>query len=205
MIKFKDSKVKIKYYYDGFTPFEKSRPKVAEATRLWRGRSQTGFTVIEAVVAIMVFSIAAILVAAIFSRAITLERRVVSTQKVQENAMFVLESMAREIRVSSIVNQDSPNCTVDTLTINHPIHGVIIYSLSEGNIQRTTNISGFLNSSDIQFTNLKFCVTGSVAGDDQSPKVTILTSLSNKVGIQPVSVNLQTTVTLRDVIDEFEN
>ncbi len=34
----------------GFIPFEKSRPKVAEATRLWRGRSQTGFTLVEILV-----------------------------------------------------------------------------------------------------------------------------------------------------------
>ena len=164
-----------------------------------------GFTVIEAVVAVMVFSIAAILIAAIFARAITLERRIVSAQIVQENAMFVLESMAREIRVSSIVNQDSPDCAADNLTMDHPIYGVISYSLGGGNIQRTANISGFLNSSDVQFTNLKFCVTGSVAGDDQSPKITILATLKNRAGIQPVSVNLQTTITLRDTTDEFQN
>lgn len=218
----------------GFIPFEKSRPKVqgegsrretsagiASAEALpagrqalaTRGRSQTGFTLIEVTVTIMVFSIMMVLVGSIFARAIELERRTVWSQRVQENATLVLESMTKEVRVSIIANQDTPNCTTPatTLTMNHPTacggsSCNIIYSLNGNNIQKQVgSTSSIINSSDVQATRFNFCITGTGTDDDQSPRVTILMTLRSVKGSPPSNVNLQTTITLRDITTELQN
>ncbi|MDP3696478.1 MAG: prepilin-type N-terminal cleavage/methylation domain-containing protein [Candidatus Taylorbacteria bacterium] len=207
-------KSKITKNQKGFTPHLKAESiKIAKGSRLL----SAGFTLIEVTVTIMVFTIMMILVSSIFARAIEIERRVVWSQRVQENATLVLESMAKEIRVSEIVNQDTPNCTVPatTLTMNHPTACGgspcnVTYTLTGNNVQRQVDLVGtdfisFVNSTDVQFTRLNFCITGSGINDDQSPKVTILTSLKSTKGSPPSSVNLQTSVTSRDITTELQN
>ncbi|OGN09468.1 MAG: hypothetical protein A3C61_01705 [Candidatus Yanofskybacteria bacterium RIFCSPHIGHO2_02_FULL_39_10] len=167
-----------------------------------------GFTLIEMVITILVFSILVVTIVGIFIQAVRIERRAVLAQQIQENAMYVLESMAKEIRVSEIVDQDSPNCVATDITLDHPINGTIIYGLSSdglGNIERQDGSMTVLNSSVTQFTRFNFCVTGSGTSDNKSAKVTILMSLKNRAGPEQLSVNLQTTVVSRDITTEFQN
>jgi len=169
-----------------------------------------GFTLIEVTVTILVFSIIAILISSIFVRAIELERRTVLAQRLQENATLVLESMAKELRVSGITGPDSANCTATTLTMSHPTACNespcnVTYSLNAGNIQRQATFTSIVNSSEVEFTRFNFCITGSNFNDDQSPKVTILLSLRTKKGSPPLDVDLQTTVTSREIRTELQN
>lgn len=165
-----------------------------------------GFTLIETLITLMVVSIMMTLIGSIFGQSLALERRVVWAQKVQENSTFLLEAMAREIRVSAIANQDSIDCFATSLNMVHPVIGNISYSLQGGNIQKqvgsaTTNI----NSYDVQITRLKFCITGSGTNDNQSPKVTIIMSMKNLNGTPAVSVDVETTVISRDISTEILN
>lgn len=167
--------------------------------------NQDGFTLIEVTVTIMVFSIMVVLIGLIFARAVELERRTVWSQRVQENATLVLESMAKEIRVSDIVNQDSADCAATTLNMVHPTNGAVSYTLSGTNVIRQAAFASIINSSDVQFTRLNFCITGSGANDNMSPRVTILMSLRSVRGTPPSSVNLQTTITSRAIRSELES
>ena len=165
-----------------------------------------GFTIVEIVVTIFIFSIMVVLVTSIFARAIALERRIVAAQRVQENATFLMESMAKEIRVSAIVNQDATTCTATTLTLNHPVYGTIIYSLDiSGNIQRQATLTEIVSSSDVQFTRMRFCIFGSSPIDQMTPRVTIIFSLKNRVGSANIVADLQTTVVSRDITSELQN
>lgn len=164
-----------------------------------------GFTLIEILVGLMIFSIVVILVSAIFARAIALERRAIAAKKIQENGALIIESMAREIRVSSISGPDSLDCTVTTLNMTHPIYGAVSYSLvGEGDIRRQATSVFNINSSDVQFTRMRFCITGSGDTDSQSPKITILLSLKNKVGTYITMLDLQTTVVSRNIGSELQ-
>ena len=204
MTKIQNPKFKIQNSSDGFTPTPERELLNAGAGSA-DSRLVLGFTLIEVTVTIMVFSIMVVLIGSIFARAVELERRTVWSQRVQENATLVLESMAKEIRVSDIVNQDSSDCTATTLNITHPVNGAISYTMSGNNILRQGAFASIINSSEVQFTRLNFCVTGSGASDNMSPKVTILMSLQSVRGTPPSSVNLQTTVTSRAIRSEFEN
>jgi Tfp pilus assembly protein PilW len=169
-------------------------------------RGEEGFTIVELLVTTLVFSIMVVAISSIFVQIINDERRALAAQSIQENGQFILELMSREIRVSKIVNQESPNCNATSLTITHPVNGTVTYTLTAGGVlQRTASgTTSDLSNSTITFSRLNFCVKGSGAIDLQQPRVAILASIQNKVGKEILKFNLQTTVTSRDVQSEFE-
>ena len=170
------------------------------------GCCSAGFTLIETITAIFVFSIVAILSVGIFVGAAHIQSRAFGAQRIVENTLPVLESMARDIRVSRICIAGS-SCSLIKLDIVHPLKGSLSYFLNpiEGTIKKTESGSTVdITSSDLNFTKLEFKTSGLAVDDQRQPKITILISVQNKVG-QIVSFNLQTTVTSRDFSDEFQN
>lgn len=168
-----------------------------------------GFTVIELLVSIFLFSVMATITAGIFVKALEIERRSFSAQVIQENALVVFELMAKEIRVGNIVGPDSA-CASNILNIiildssNNPVNVTYQLNSSSGIVERIYggNIY-FTSTDDVVFNNLKFCIFNSGL-DDKSARVTILASISNRIG-KVITANLQTTITSRDVSLELEN
>jgi len=166
---------------------------------------QQGFTIIEVLVSAFVFSIIVIVVGGLFVQILSAERRAFASQKIQENGLFIMELMSREIRVSQIENQDS-DCATQTLTIIHPVNGTVVYSLdlSSGILKRTADgVVTDLSSSAIAFSRLNFCIMGSGPTDGQQARVAILASIQNKTGKEILTANLETTVSSRDVQTEL--
>jgi prepilin-type N-terminal cleavage/methylation domain-containing protein len=166
--------------------------------------SQQGFTIIEVLIASFAFSILALATTGLFIQTLDVQRRAFASQKIQENGAFIMELMAREIRVSQIQNQDSPNCSLTSLTIEHPINGTVTYSVASGVLQRRVGgVTTDLSSNAVTFSRLNFCVIGSGPTDQQQARVAILASIQNKTGKEIQTVNLETTVSSRDVQTEF--
>jgi len=171
---------------------------------------ERGFGIVELLVSMFVFSIIVTSVGVIFTQILALQRRGAGAQKVQENTLYALELMAREIRVSSITNQDNGNCNAPTLAITHPVNGIVNYSLSGGQIRRTAGgIETFITSKEVNYTRLNFCIFGSTVvggnGDNQQARVTIITQTSGRYTAprDTVTFDLQTTVVSRDNALEF--
>lgn len=170
----------------------------------------SGFTIIETITAIFVFSIMAIEIGGIFVQVLNLERRGFATQKIQENALYVLESMAREIRVSKISDQDN-SCTSSTLSIQHPVNGNIRYWLSNGTVERTApdggpagpNVDTAISSAETNFTRLNFCVYGSSATDKKPTRVAIIAAIQNRTGKEIIQFDLETAVVSRDISNDL--
>lgn len=76
-----------------------------------------GFTLIEILVGIAIFAALVLVVGGIFMSFATSQRKAKTIQDVQENARFIVESMAKEIRMS-VVNSLSPDGK--TLSITPP-------------------------------------------------------------------------------------
>jgi len=167
--------------------------------------TEKGFTIVEVLVTSLIFSIIALTVSAIFIQIINIERRGFAVQKIQDNALLVLEEMSRDMRVSRISDQESPNCTATTITLIHPLKGTVIYQVSAGTVQRSVNGGNLIDvsGSDVNFTRMNFCILGSLVNDNQSPRVSIVTSVQNRTGKEIMQIDLQTTTTSRDLIDEF--
>jgi prepilin-type N-terminal cleavage/methylation domain-containing protein len=170
---------------------------------------QRGFTIVEVLVTSFIFSIIAITVSGLFIQTLTIERRTFASDKIQENGLYIMELMSREIRVSQILDSaQSPagdsNCTLTSLKIQHPVNGTVTYSLSNGILQRTAQgVVTDISSSDIAFSRLNFCVAGSNPTDGKQARVAILASIQNKTGKEILTTNLETAVSSRDVTTEF--
>ncbi|PIT90315.1 MAG: hypothetical protein COU22_02845, partial [Candidatus Komeilibacteria bacterium CG10_big_fil_rev_8_21_14_0_10_41_13] len=65
-------------------------------------KKQSGFTLIEVVVALGIFSIATTYAIGIFVQSNQVQRRTANVQRVLSDARYVLEVMAREVRMGEI-------------------------------------------------------------------------------------------------------
>ena len=192
-------KLKVQNYQKGFT----------------HPSSRAGFTLVETLVVIFVFSITVLVVVCILVKAMQIERRSFASQAIQDNVLAVLELMSKEIRVSTISNQDN-NCSgtaSNTLTIIHPNVSTgnletIIYRLTSGVVTKEVvgDYTYLLSSNDVVFNSLGFCVLGTTTPfDNKATRVTILLSVSSTIGGQNVMTKIQTTVTSRNTADELQN
>lgn len=169
--------------------------------------NESGFTIVEVLTTSLIFSIIGLSISAIFIQTINLERRGFAVQKIQDNALLVLEEMSRDIRVSRILNQDSSDCSANSLTLTHPLKGTVVYQTSNGIVQRRVGGESYVDvsASNINFARMNFCILGSLANDNQSPLISIITSVQNRTGKDIVQINLQTTVISRNFADEFQS
>ncbi len=177
-----------------------------------RHNNQSGFTLVEVLITSFIFSIIMLSVSGLFISILANERRAFAAQAIQENGLFIMELMSREIRVSQIraADQnppgDSPGCTLTSLTIDHPVNGTVTYSLngSTGVLQRTAGgFTSDLTSSTVSFSRLNFCLLGSDPTDQKQVRVAILASVRNKTGKDILTFNLETAVTSRNLESEF--
>ncbi len=158
-----------------------------------------GFTLIELIVAMAVFATVVTIVSSIFVSTVGSQRKNVNQQAVVENARYVLETISRAIRQSTVQTSDG---TSSVLAINHPIKGVVTYQLDNGQIKESDagNPASALSSSEVSVEKLSFIVKGK-GPDFTQPRVTIIIGIKNtEAGVSTASaINLQTTVTPRNL------
>jgi prepilin-type N-terminal cleavage/methylation domain-containing protein len=177
---------------------------------LFASRYSLGFSLIELLVAAAIFSFIAAATTSLFVQALDLQRRATGIQKISENTQFVLEAIAREVRVSTITsgdtNCDSPDASTRTLVIQHPTNGEVIYQYEKtagiGSLTRDAAGEGAqaITSEDVNLTAFAFCVMGSGADGIQA-RVTMPMTLET-IGGRPTTrakASLQTTVVSRDL------
>ncbi|MCC6405268.1 MAG: prepilin-type N-terminal cleavage/methylation domain-containing protein [Candidatus Yanofskybacteria bacterium] len=175
---------------------------------------QHGFSLVELLVAATIFTFVVAGVTGLFMQALDLQRRATGIQKIEENAQYLLESIAREVRVSRVTSADTvctpPDpSTTHTLTIEHPVSGPITYTYTKtSGVGVVTRDAGSgpeqITSSDVDISAFAFCVSGSGPGGRQA-RVTIpmtLRSTAGRAGAQ-VTVSLQTTIASRDLSQDL--
>jgi len=153
----------------------------------------SGFTLIELIVAVAVFSLVALSALSVFALGIKGQRKGLATQVVQENIHYALEMMAKEIRMSHIKDTTTQNA-LDIEAIKPTGKENVSYTLSSGRITRNGQA---ITSSAINVANLKFYANNI---DDPPSLITITMILEGK-GARPeekVKMNLQTTLSSRD-------
>jgi len=160
-------------------------------------KNKKGVTLIELIFSLALFSIAILVVLTLLSMGITGQRKVLALQNVQENARFVLEFMAKELRMSVIMS--NPNSS--EIQIRRPGGNIIEYTFNAGNIERmnlTLNQGGVINSSSVIISG-GFYVSGIGNTDGLQPRVTISISVQGKGTKieQQASIDLQTTLSQR--------
>lgn len=164
-----------------------------------------GFTLIELIVAVFIFSVLVVIAGGSFVSALSLQRRALNIKKIEENGRFVLELMAREIRVANPINTPDNTCPsgISTLNFEHPVNGSIIYSLSGNQVHRNVGgVDTIISNPDVEISRLTFCISGNTTNDDQQPRVTIIMGLkTGGAAVEAATVDLQTTVSQRVLSD----
>lgn len=168
-----------------------------------------GFTLIEIIVAMTIFSIAVGAISSLFVMSLRGQRNVIAQQNLADNTRFALEHMSRQIRMAQ--RDESGSCT-GTAKSTYDIGGAsltfvdytsncLTYALSGGKIRmRPDTFKAFLDltSDDIQVSSLNFDVNGRTAEDGEQPRVTISVNAQD-ANLNTAEILLQTTVSNRNV------
>ncbi|MBU4284973.1 prepilin-type N-terminal cleavage/methylation domain-containing protein [Patescibacteria group bacterium] len=153
-----------------------------------------GFTLIELLVSMSIFIIVIMVVLGLFSAAIKAQRKAFAMQDAQENARFLMEFMAKEVRMSVIT---SSNGTSPNLTLTRSDGDSVTYSISSNKIYRNS----IQVSSDEVYISGTFYTEGVGSEDGLQPKLTIalkIKTTGTKVE-ERAEINIQTTLCQRNL------
>jgi len=181
-------------------------PSIQNFNRRTPGAVSAGFTLVEIITAFLIFSIILTVFSAVFLSSSSVQKKAFNIQQAQENAGFVLESMAKEIRVSKISgpDPDCPSSPAASLDITNQYDQYVTYSLSEGAVRRTVDgVGSIISSNTVEFTRLRFCILGTLVGDGKQPRVLIIAGIRSKKTQQQASVDVQTLVSQRFLSDQY--
>ena len=153
-----------------------------------------GFTIIELIVAVAIFSIVATVAVGLLTNVLRSQRKVIAVQNIQDNGRYLIGFIAKEIRMSKIRSSDGG---MTILNIVHPENGNITYAFSGTQILRNTEP---INSDEVEVLG-SFYVDGKSVGDDEQPRVTIVMKVktTGTKTEEQAEINLQTTLTQRNL------
>jgi len=163
---------------------------------------RSGLTLIEILVAMAIFATASGIIIDLTLNMMKAEEIAASNQIALDNARFIMQRIAKAIRVSVIKTPSGDNLTI--LKLDHPRRGIVEYTFSSGRIIEElgydSNTDSFLDSSNVVIQNFSFDIKGADSGiDDLQPQVTLVMKVKPpKVKNKDLpSINIQTTLSQR--------
>lgn len=151
-----------------------------------------GFTLIELLVAMATFVIVIVAVVDVFLVGLGGTQRLFGGQNVQDSARYILESMAKEIRMSAINTASGGPYT--TLNITNS-KGQTLNYIFDNSAKQLSRAGEVLNSNEVEVSG-NFYVQ---KGEQWQPRVTVV--MKAKAGTakaaQQAEINLQTTISSR--------
>lgn len=165
--------------------------------------SHGGFTILEMMVSLAIFSVIIVIAAGGFIRALRTERQVSAYMNVNSSISLFLEQVAREVRTGQDFCVNGNNCASPSdISFLNPSGKRISYCLDRGSIKRSVDSdcgSGQrITGENILVKYLTFVITGNGASDGAPPRVTIILGATSQKQFQlDYELNLQTTVSGR--------
>jgi prepilin-type N-terminal cleavage/methylation domain-containing protein len=173
---------------------------VRSTKRKGNRRCNAGFTLIELIVAIGVFSTVVSIAVGGFVRVLRTQRQVVGLLSANSNASLVIEQMAREIRTGFDFCRNGQVCVgTSELSFRNAAGERITYRIQNDVVERgVNNTFAALTASNVNIRNLVFDLSGQDSNDGFPPRVTISMGVSSKeLGVAGTVVNMETTVSAR--------
>lgn len=158
---------------------------------------QTGFTLIELIVAIGIFGLVVTMTVSIFVVALISQRRIISLRNIEDSARFALESMAREIRTGKNFGGG-----VNSLSFTNAKGESVIYRLNNKTIEKSSDGGAnysIVTGPEVTVDNLNFYLLGQAIGDGLEPRVTITVGVTSQVGNQVSNIKIQNTISERSL------
>jgi prepilin-type N-terminal cleavage/methylation domain-containing protein len=158
---------------------------------------KTGFTLIEMMVAVTVFTVMTVVCLSAFLNISNIQRKAEAVRAVNDNLNFSIELMAREIRAGQDYIVGGGGTSLNFTNVDGD---TIFYRLSVGRVERSGDGVNFfaLTAPEVAITKFLFFIDGEAAGDNKQPRITLVINglAKNKEGIES-KLNLQTTISQR--------
>lgn len=122
------------------------------------GKNNKGFTLIEMLVAMGIFSLVIIAVTAVFSMVLISQRQIIVLKHIQEESVYIMEFLQKEARMAQYGNVCAGdgvlyNISNGQLKFKNSKAVCVTYNLSGNTLQRN-NLA--MNSSKTKISNLSF-------------------------------------------------
>ena len=174
-------------------------------------KPKTGFTLIEMVVAVAVFTVVMVAGIGALVSMVDANRKAQSMRTVMDNLNFALENMTRSMRVGldyhcgQVGDLNTPrDCAISSesfIAFTNFGGQRTIFRLNNGNIEKSSDLGVSylgITAPEITIDELKFYVQGSVAGDGLQPKILVIVKGSaGVIGKSRTTFSLQTLVSQR--------
>ena len=185
----------------GFTP-----------VKCFAKRNLTGFTLLEMIVSLGVFSAAILIILGAILSISDAQKKTINLQIVEDNLRFAVDTMSREIRIGSVYNCEggdlASNCPTGSpiFAFDSVGGGRIIYRWNdfEESIEKSEDnglIYYPITGSDLKIEKLTFYVFGTETLDYEQPRVMI--AIKASTGEERIKTrsefNIQTTVAQREL------
>ncbi len=171
-----------------------------------------GFTLIELIIAVGLFSILVAIAAGGYVNALRTEREVAALASAQSNAGLAIEQMTREVRTGYLFchdpNNNNPsaacNCTTSgttwtcsALDFYNSQTEHVNYSLAGNMLTRSDNnenggVPEIITSDNVAVSSLRFILQGQLEGDHWNPS-------STDPAIASTTLHLETSVSARQI------
>ena len=142
-------------------------------------QKKRGYTLIELVVAVGLFALVMTLASGAYLLMINLNRQAQAVATGIDNLSFALETMTRTIRTGTVYNCNYiGDCQYGGSTFSVKDENLVtqVYTLSGGAITQNGVPLTDSSSGSVTVSSLTFYVSGSTAGDNYQPYVTIIAS-----------------------------
>lgn len=192
------------------------------SSSFYRSReNKQGFTLLELLISVFIFSLVMIAVVSLFVRFVTFQKRSRGIQQNMEDTRYAMELMAKTLRTSSVVSCNNftraiCNARESSIEIYDYSQNKCIRFYSQNNRIRmgstatdraNCNSGATMASTDLVdnfVRNLDFRATKTDTASSQVGKVTIsvkVCSTTSCTGAENDQANLETTVSLRDYLE----
>lgn len=175
-------------------------------------KNGAGFTLIEILVVITIFSILIAAVVGIFVSVIRIQRYYLASQQLLNQTSYAMEYMSRFIRMAQKADDNTCISTGTNYQLSDSLTGLKFlnyhgecqeFSLSNGQIyQNFPKIPGSalaLTSDELEVTEFNFYVNGESENDEIQPRVTIYLEAEAVNASPRPKIRLQTTVSQREL------
>ncbi len=168
-------------------------------------KSGAGFTLVELIVAIGIFSIVTTIAVGGFVSVLRTQRQAAALVSANSNISLIIEQIAREIRTGDNFCVSGYNCSCalnvcTSLQFHNARNEVATYRTDgAGAIERGVG-SQFqkITAQNVNVRYLSFVISGQNPNDGFPPKITISIGVSAKAaGVEANVINLQTTISSR--------
>ena len=167
-------------------------------------KSQSGFTLIEAVVAASVFVFVVSAVIGVYISTLRLDSRTRAQRAILDNSRFIMDFLSKEVR-NGHIDYNAAACggvvtsDTDLCLVNQDNEAEHFYLTGNNLAVAKTAGTANLNSSNVLVTNVRFLVAPTsdplVAGSptNEQPHVTVILDMKTTSDRDPVPIHLQST------------